>query len=81
MDCVHACPHDNVRIAAVMPGRDLVADPRELHDIAASEPKLAETLRDRLALHLAESTAAGTLESETGAVPDHLRRQLEALGY
>ena len=28
LDCVKACPHDNVGILAVAPGRDLVADPR-----------------------------------------------------
>jgi cytochrome c oxidase assembly factor CtaG len=28
LDCVKACPHDNVGILAVPPGRDLVADPR-----------------------------------------------------
>lgn len=28
LDCVKACPHDNVGILAVAPGRDLIADPR-----------------------------------------------------
>ncbi len=28
LDCVKACPHDNVGILAAAPGRDLVADPR-----------------------------------------------------
>ncbi|TDJ70682.1 MAG: hypothetical protein E2O39_09705 [Planctomycetota bacterium] len=60
---------------------DLVSDPGEQRNLAADSPELAEKLRDRLALHLVESTAAGTLESETGAVPESLRRQLEALGY
>ncbi len=27
LDCVHACPHDNVGILAVPPGRDLIHDP------------------------------------------------------
>jgi cytochrome c oxidase assembly factor CtaG len=28
LDCVNACPHDNVGIVAVPPGLDLIADPR-----------------------------------------------------
>lgn len=28
LDCVKACPHDNVGILAVPPGRDIIADPR-----------------------------------------------------
>ena len=28
LDCVKACPHDNVGILAVPPGRDLITDPR-----------------------------------------------------
>jgi len=28
LDCVKACPHDNVGILAAAPGRDLIADPR-----------------------------------------------------
>ena len=28
LDCVKACPHDNVGILAVQPGRDIIADPR-----------------------------------------------------
>lgn len=28
LDCVHACPHDNVGILAVVPGADLTRDPR-----------------------------------------------------
>src|SRR5262249_27413665 len=27
MDCVHACPHDNVGVSAAAPGQDLWADP------------------------------------------------------
>ena len=28
LDCLHACPHDNVGILAVVPGADLATDPR-----------------------------------------------------
>jgi cytochrome c oxidase assembly factor CtaG len=28
LDCVHACPHDNIAVAANTPGRDLWRDPR-----------------------------------------------------
>jgi ferredoxin len=28
LDCVHACPHDNIAVAADVPGRDLWIDPR-----------------------------------------------------
>src|SRR5262249_26031910 len=28
LDCVHACPHDNIAIAAVTPGAELVRDPQ-----------------------------------------------------
>ena len=27
LDCVKACPHDNIGILAIAPGRDLVNDP------------------------------------------------------
>lgn len=42
LDCVKACPHDNVGIIAVAPGRDLIADrPRSSVGRYAKRPDLA----------------------------------------
>ena len=60
---------------------DLVADPAEQHDISRSEPVVATELRDRLVRHIAESTAAGTLDAEQAEVPDEVLERLRALGY
>ncbi len=60
---------------------DLVSRPDERHNIAGDQPALAAELHDRLEKHLASSLAGGALDSETGAVSDNLRAQLQALGY
>ncbi len=42
LDCVKACPHDNVGLIAVVPGRDLIADlPRSSVGRYANRPDLA----------------------------------------
>ncbi len=60
---------------------DLSYDPGEQRDVAASEPEIVAELQDRLAEKIQSSLAGGTLESETAAIPDDMRRKLEALGY
>ncbi|MEM7584650.1 MAG: sulfatase-like hydrolase/transferase [Acidobacteriota bacterium] len=58
---------------------DLDLDPRELDDLFAEQPELAERMRGRLASYLVEHAASGL----DASVPldDEARRKLEALGY
>jgi len=60
---------------------DLIQDPTEQRDISQSEPVVAAELRDRLVQHIAESTAAGTLDAEQAELPDEVLERLRALGY
>ena len=60
---------------------DLVSDPREQRDVAADQPELAQDLKDRLAAHISDSLADGTLESELAEVSQEVQQRLRELGY
>ncbi len=59
---------------------DVGADPRELHDLAADEPAIAEAMRARLA-EITAAEASGAPPGETAAFDPVTRERLRALGY
>jgi arylsulfatase A-like enzyme len=59
---------------------DLVADPAEYHDVAASSEAQTKELLTLLSRHIDEA-GRSRLRPESAAIPDEIRKRLEALGY
>jgi hypothetical protein len=60
---------------------DLSTDPTEQHDLAAARPDERARLAARLAAHQSDLATKPALSPESGAVPDEMKKRLEALGY
>jgi arylsulfatase A-like enzyme len=59
---------------------DLEADPAEYHDIAAANEPRTKELLGLLSRHIDEASRS-RLRPESTAIPDEIRKRLEALGY
>jgi len=60
---------------------DARADPEEQENLATRQPEIARELRERLLVHLAESTSHGALEKSQVPLSEDLVEQLRSLGY
>ncbi len=70
LDCVRACPHDNIGLRAVAPGKDLISDP-ERSSIGRLSRRL-DFAALALALVFAAFASAGAMTAPLNNTLDHL---------